>query len=138
MIGKQLKTLRKNSKKSQQEVCTSLNIEQSTLANYENDKRIPKIDILIKIANYYNVSVDYLLGRTENQNISTNYLLETEQINHDSNKQVIESTCQKEEKLLFAFRQLNDDNQDIIIGEIKKILKEQKYDEAALLLKKIT
>lgn len=138
MIGKQLKALRMNSKKSQTEVCNSLNIEQSTLANYENDKRIPKIDILIKIANYYNVSVDYLLGRTENQNISTDYQLKTEQINHISNEQVIKSMCEKEEKLIVAFRQLDDDNQDIIIGEIKKILKEQKYDEAALLLKKIT
>lgn len=62
MIGEQLKYLRELKKKSQQEVCSTLNIEQSTLANYENDKRVPKIDILIKLAEYYNVSVDYLLG----------------------------------------------------------------------------
>lgn len=62
MIGKQLKYLRELKRKSQQEVCSILNIEQSTLANYENDKRVPKIDILIKLAEYYNVSVDYLLG----------------------------------------------------------------------------
>lgn len=62
MIGEQLKYLRELKKKSQQEVCSILNIEQSTLANYENDKRVPKIDILIKLAEYYNVSVDYLLG----------------------------------------------------------------------------
>lgn len=62
MIGKQLKFLRELKRKSQQEVCSTLNIEQSTLANYENDKRVPKIDILIKLAEYYNVSVDCLLG----------------------------------------------------------------------------
>lgn len=62
MLGKQLKMLREVKGKSQQEVCTALNIEQSTLANYENDKRIPKIEILIKLAEYYNVSVDCLLG----------------------------------------------------------------------------
>ena len=62
MIGKQLKYLRELKGKSQQEVCSILNIEQSTLANYENDKRVPKIDILIKLAEYYNVSVDCLLG----------------------------------------------------------------------------
>lgn len=62
MIGKQLKFLRELKGKSQQEVCSILNIEQSTLANYENDKRVPKIDILIKLAEYYNVSVDCLLG----------------------------------------------------------------------------
>lgn len=62
MIGEQLKYLRELRRKSQHEVCSILNIEQSTLANYENDKRVPKIDILIKLAEYYNVSVDYLLG----------------------------------------------------------------------------
>lgn len=62
MLAKQLKLLRETSGKSQQEVCTALNIEQSTLANYENGKRVPKIEILIKIAEYYNVSMDFLLG----------------------------------------------------------------------------
>ena len=62
MLGKQLKMLREIKGKSQQEVCSALNIEQSTLANYENDKRIPKIEILIKLAEYYNISVDCLLG----------------------------------------------------------------------------
>lgn len=62
MLGKQLKLLREVKGKSQQEVCTALNIEQSTLANYENDKRIPKLEILIKLAEYYKVSVDCLLG----------------------------------------------------------------------------
>ena len=62
MLAKRLKLLREKQGKGQQEVCAALNIEQSTLANYENGKRIPKIDILIKIARYYNVSTDYLLG----------------------------------------------------------------------------
>ena len=62
MLAKRLKLLREKQGKGQQEVCAALNIEQSTLANYENGKRVPKIDILIKIARYYNVSTDYLLG----------------------------------------------------------------------------
>lgn len=62
MIGKRLKYLRELKRKSQQEVCSSLNIEQSTLANYENDKRVPKIDILIELAQYYDIPTDYLLG----------------------------------------------------------------------------
>lgn len=62
MFSKQLKLLRDLNKKSQQEVCSALNIEQSTLANYENGRRVPKTEILIKIAEYYNCSVDFLLG----------------------------------------------------------------------------
>ncbi|MCD7824587.1 MAG: helix-turn-helix domain-containing protein [Clostridiaceae bacterium] len=62
MLGKQLKILRESRQKNQQEVCAALNIEQSTLANYENGKRMPKIEILIKLAEYYQCSVDFLLG----------------------------------------------------------------------------
>ena len=62
MLGERLKLLRELKGKKQQEVCEALNIEQSTLANYENDRRIPKIDILIKLAEYYNISVDFILG----------------------------------------------------------------------------
>lgn len=62
MLGKQLKMLREAKGKSQLEVCSALNIEQSTLANYENDKRIPKLEILIRLAEYYNISIDCLLG----------------------------------------------------------------------------
>ena len=67
MLGRQLKLLRESKHKSQQDVCAALNIEQSTLANYENDKRVPKLEILIKIAEYYNCSVDYLLGLTDQE-----------------------------------------------------------------------
>lgn len=112
MIGKQLKLLRETKHKNQQEVCCALNIEQSTLVNYENDKRIPKVDILIKLANYYNVSVDYLLGLKNTAFYENQKITDTEK------------------KLLNTFIKLNEDNQDIIIGEAKKLLKEQYYEES--------
>lgn len=78
MLGKQLKVLRESKQKSQQEVCSALNIEQSTLANYENGKRIPKIEILIKIAEYYQCSVDFLLGIEKSGKIDyANYQMDT-------------------------------------------------------------
>lgn len=63
MIGSVIKQLRLSRGMNQTELCSKLNIEQSTLANYENDKRIPKLDILVKIADLFGVSVDYMLGR---------------------------------------------------------------------------
>ncbi len=65
MIGERLKLLRAQRQESQQDVCTAINIEQSTLANYENNKRIPKLEILLKIAEHYNCTIDYLLGRED-------------------------------------------------------------------------
>ena len=61
-----LKELRKKKGISQLRLATELNTTQNTISRYETGEREPGIDELIKIANYFNVSVDYLIGRTEN------------------------------------------------------------------------
>ena len=66
-IGDRMKKLREEKGLMQQDVCNAVDIEQSTLANYENNRRVPKTDILIEIANYYGVSLDYLVGRTDDR-----------------------------------------------------------------------
>lgn len=63
---------------------------------------VPHMDTIIKLADYFNVSTDYLLCQVDEQ----------------------------DEKALCSFRQLNEDNKDIIVGEIKKCLKEQRYEES--------
>lgn len=66
-----LKELRKKNGKTQEEVAKDLNLSQQTYSNYENGTRLPNIDIIIDIANYYNISIDILVGRyqlrTENE-----------------------------------------------------------------------
>ena len=61
-----LKELRKRKGLSQLRLATDLHTTQNTISRYETGEREPGIEELIKIANYFNVSVDYLLGRTEN------------------------------------------------------------------------
>lgn len=135
MIGKQLKLLRDLKGKSQQEVCSELNIEQSTLANYENDRRIPKLDILVKMANYYNCSVDFIIG---NEHHVVNYTTASESP-IVSETEIVYSTEQElspsERKLLNTFDELNEDNQDILIGKAKELLQSQRYQEEAPLRK---
>jgi transcriptional regulator with XRE-family HTH domain len=41
-------------------------IEQALLSKYESGKRIPPTESLITLADYYGVSMDYIMGRTEN------------------------------------------------------------------------
>lgn len=55
--------LRKQKGYTQYEVSEILNISRSTLSKYEKGTRIPNLEILIKLANLYNVSCDYLLCR---------------------------------------------------------------------------
>lgn len=60
-----LKEIRRDNGKTQKEVADYLNIKQNTYSQYENEKRQIPIEILIRLADYYDVSVDYLLGRTD-------------------------------------------------------------------------
>ena len=61
-----LKQLRKNKGISQLKLAIDLNTNQNTISRYETGEREPGIVELIKIADYFNVSIDYLVGRTDN------------------------------------------------------------------------
>ena len=63
-----LKELRKMKKISQLKLALDLNMNQNTISRYENMEREADYQTLIKIAEYFDVSIDYLLGRTDNMN----------------------------------------------------------------------
>ncbi len=63
---------------------------------------VPHVDTIIKLSDFFNVSTDYLLCKVDEQ----------------------------EEKALSSFHNLNTDNQDIIIGEMKKYIREQRLEES--------
>ncbi|MDE5547627.1 MAG: helix-turn-helix domain-containing protein [Clostridia bacterium] len=60
-----LKELRLEFGATQQQLSKVLNIKQNTYSQYENGSRQIPIDVLIKLAKYYEVSVDYLLNLTD-------------------------------------------------------------------------
>jgi transcriptional regulator with XRE-family HTH domain len=60
-----LKKLRNEKGVTQQELGDYLGVSRSTVAGYETGKRKPEYDTLHKLANYFNVSIDYLLGNTD-------------------------------------------------------------------------
>ncbi len=63
-LGSILTELRLERKLYQKEVADNLKVSVSTLSNYEKDKHYPDPHMLCKIADFYGVTVDYLLGRT--------------------------------------------------------------------------
>lgn len=65
-----LRTLRKKRGLSQTEVETKTGIAQALLSKYENGLRLPPAETLIKLADFYDVSVDYILMRTENPDVN--------------------------------------------------------------------
>lgn len=58
-----LKELRKKHKKTQEEIAQILNTSQRSYCGYELETNEPTIETLCKLADYYNVSLDYLVGR---------------------------------------------------------------------------
>ncbi len=61
-LGKKLAKLREKNNCSQQRLCNVLNIHQSTYAGYETGIRKIPLSVLKKLSDYFQVSVDYLLG----------------------------------------------------------------------------
>lgn len=67
-----LRKKRKEYGKTQAQMASYLGITQQAYATYENNKAQPSSDMLNKLADYFDVSVDYLLGRTEIPNAYEN------------------------------------------------------------------
>lgn len=65
-----LRELRKKRKISQVKLSMDLNMSQNTISRYETGERQPGITELILLADYFDVSIDYLVGRTDNPAIN--------------------------------------------------------------------
>ncbi len=68
VFGRKLAALRKEKNLTQEELANAVNISKSTIAMYETSKRNPDMDTLKEFATYFNVTTDYLLGRTDIRN----------------------------------------------------------------------
>jgi MerR family transcriptional regulator, light-induced transcriptional regulator len=64
-FGNRLRNLRKFKNINQQELANELGLSQTSIANYENNVRFPSDIILVNLADYFQISLDYLLGRTD-------------------------------------------------------------------------
>lgn len=65
MIGQSLKMLRTEKGLSQRDIASAFGISQQAYCNYEADRREPDFRLLCRIADYFGVTLDYLLGRDD-------------------------------------------------------------------------
>ena len=119
VISTRLKELRFKNKYTQDYVALQMHIGRSTYTHWETGKYVPDLDKLICLCNFYKVSADYLLGRTDsfdynNNNIETEF---SDISNTDEN-----------EKIISYYARLNEENQDYIRGEMVKLYREQEND----------
>jgi len=67
MFGERIQQLRLMHEETQKDLANFLGVSRQTVANYETGKHEPDFETLKKIADHYKVSIDYLLGRTNNK-----------------------------------------------------------------------
>lgn len=63
--GDRIALLREKRGLTQEELSTKIGISRAALSHYETNRREPDYETINKIANFFNVTVDYLLGRTD-------------------------------------------------------------------------
>lgn len=102
-----IRNLREDHDFNQFEIADKLGVSQSQYQRYESGKRQIPIDILIQLAQIYNVSVDYLLGLSNSKKLSTI------DVNTDT------------KKVLFYFNRLNTENRKYILEKMAKLYQEQ-------------
>lgn len=76
MFGDILKELREDKGLTQEDLATLMNIGRTSITSYETNSSQPSIETLIKLADYFNVSTDYLLCRTKNYSNNKVYIIE--------------------------------------------------------------
>lgn len=77
-FGENLKALRKGVNLTQSELGSQLGLSKAVVSKYENDMGYPSFDILIRIAQYFGVTTDYLLGVSGNRTLDVSGLTDSQ------------------------------------------------------------
>ncbi|MDD4565869.1 MAG: helix-turn-helix transcriptional regulator [Eubacteriales bacterium] len=115
-LSERVKLLRTAQKESQQALADSIKITKSSVSRIESANQSVTVDTLLALAEHYNVSIDYLIGRTEIKEINQNAA--------ESEKD--ETKLLKEEELLHNFRNLDDMSKGRLIERSRILLDESK------------
>lgn len=81
MLSSRIKQLRLSFNLNQVEFAKKLSITKQTVSNWENNNIVPSIDMLTKIADFFNVTTDYMLGRDDRKLVDVSNLTD-EQVAH--------------------------------------------------------
>ena len=106
-FAQRLRELRKDNNISQKKLSSYLNFGYTAIANYESGRNQPSLDTVKKIAQFFGVTVDYLIGASDYPR---------------SEKDITE----KEEELLMIFRRINDEERDALLKVVNLMFRENK------------
>lgn len=73
MLGNNIKELRKLKRMTQKDLAEAMKVSQQTIGAWETERAVPGADTLNELADYFNVTTDYLLGRPEKKDDDTKF-----------------------------------------------------------------
>lgn len=127
-FGKVLRELRKSENMTQESFSKVLETDRSNIANYENGKRLPPLDSLIRIAQFFNVSLDHLVFGTSlskhednidqfnRELMAENTLLMESQVKLQEEIQKKEETIKMQKEMISVLKKYN----NILESKLKK------------------
>jgi len=121
VLGERLRELRKERGLTQEDVSKLLDVSERTIGYYESEERTPDPKSIITLANFFDVSTDYLLGQTHCRNPYIKSEKEIEDIMHD-----VIDYLKKSGELLLDGKPVKDITIDGIIVDIETALKTAK------------
>lgn len=113
-LGHIIAQLRNQKKISQKQLAEELHISHGLVGLWETNKRTPSLEYFVLLIDYFSISADVLLQNDR--------MLKPEQYQSIS-------VSASAKKIMNTFYLLSEDNQDILIGEAKKMLKSQNSEE---------
>lgn len=120
---KRLKLLRLDQKKTQQEMAEYLGIRRSTYGEYERGKIVPPYDKIEKLANYFNVSVDWIVGNTNFKTYDEKYDVKgLPDISQDL-KLILEDLQNQQKALMFDGKALDDESRELLKNSLENSIK---------------
>jgi len=114
MFGDRLKELRKEKHITQEQLAAIIGVERSSIGKYEGkDKIVPSDDVKYRIADFFGVSIDWLMEKT------------------DSRHPVGSALTPDEDEILAAYRELNDAGKKVIGDMLRMFLANPEYRKVA-------
>ena len=101
-----LKELRTSKGLSMREAAKQLELPPTTYCNWENGEREPNSEMMVRLADFYGVSIDYMIGRTDEREVKAQTFV-----------------TRSEDELLSLFRSMNEEQKGLILSTAKAIKK---------------